>query len=105
MSAGVPAADDDCFVLSEALSTLLTSGFSGADLLADSSTSSSRSGFALVGLCGSASPSFLTGSGVSDEGSVRFAMGLLAAAALPVFDSLHGNRCAKLWTANIPTRI
>lgn len=91
-SAGVPAAGGDCSALSKALSLLLATGLSVAGLLNETSASSgleARSGCSLLGLCGSVSPSCLTGSGVSDKGSACFAVGLLAAAALTVFDSLQ----------------
>ena len=91
-SAGVPAAGDDC----SALSAVLPTGLFGAGLSSASSGVEARFVCSLLGLCESASPSCLTGTGVSDEASVCFAMGLLAAAALTVFDSLVSSRCAKV---------
>ena len=117
-SAGVPAGGEDCSAFSGVLCMLLTAGLSAAGLsapaeglsaaglLTDSSASAGLKtmfGCSLLGLGGFASPSCLTGSGLSDEGSACFARGLLAAAAaLTVFDSLHGNNGARVYTAQHP---
>ena len=88
----VPALGDDRLASSSVFSLLLTAGLSAAGLLGNSSASAgsgARSGCSLLAFSGSTSLSCLTGSGLSDEGSMCFAVGLLAACALTVFDSLH----------------
>lgn len=105
-SAGVPADGKDCSAFCGVLCMLLTAGLSApaeglsaAGLLTESSASAcltAFSGCSLLGLGGCVSPSRWTRSGVSDEGSACFARGLLAAAALTVLDSLHGNKGARV---------
>lgn len=103
-AASVPAGSEDCSAFSGVLCMVLTAGLSAVGLSAAgvltapsaSAGLEAFSGCSLLGLGGCVSPSCWTWSRVSGEGSACFPRGMLTAAALTVFDSLHGNQGARV---------